>query len=184
MDTFSATVTSDQTIEVRSNTYWSCKAEGNFMLSTYDGTGNESIIINIPEDVMVAQGVVTFSYGDELCKYPEVGVFMNNDCYIHTIPGYKECKKPIDEEDEEHQEDEVIEKTIYFYYNEPRETFNVTVQCFDGWSVDTTDFDYITNNNDVMIISSGRDGELRIIPTHQCGGRSIIHVKLVKRDNG
>ena len=169
MDTFSATVTNNQTIEVRSNTYWSCKAEGNFMLSTYDGTGNDTIIVEIPEDVMVAQGVVTFSYGDELCKYPEVGVYLSNDCYVNTIPAYKECDD---------------EKTIYFYYDEPRETFNVSVQCFDGWEVDTTDFNYIMKNNDVMVISSGKDGELRIVPTHQCGGRSIIHVKLVKRDNG
>lgn len=169
MDTFSATLTSDHTIEVRSNTYWSCKAEGNFTLSTYDGTGNATIFVDIPEDIMVAQGVVTFSYGDELCKYPEVGVYLSNDCYVNTIPEYKECDEG---------------KTIYFYYDEPRETFNVSVQCFDGWEVDTTDFDYIMNNNDVMIISSGKDGELRIVPTHQCGGRSIIYVKLVKRDNG
>ena len=164
---FSAIVTNDYTIDVTSNTYWSCKAEGNFKLSQYDGSGNTKINIEIPDDVMMAEGVVYFSYGDERCKYPKFEISLSNLCYITSYPNYNICDNG--------------EKTIYFFYEEPLETFNVSVFCYDGWTVDSADLNYITNNNEVMIIASGNDGELRIVPQHQCGGRSVIHVKLVKK---
>lgn len=166
MYTFSATVTSDYTISVMSNTHWSCKAEGNFKLSKYDGEGNYDIDIIIPDDIMIADGTVTFSYGDERCNYPELVIYLNNLCYVSTNPSYRICND---------------EKTISFFYEEAKETFYVSVTCFDGWTVDTSDFDYITSNNDVMIISSGKDGELRIVPSNQCNGKSIIHIKLLKK---
>jgi hypothetical protein len=167
MYTFSATVTSDYTISILSNTYWSCKAEGNFKLSKYDGEGNCDIDIIIPSDVMMADGIVTFSYGDERCNYPEVVIFLDNFCYVSTNPSYRICDD---------------KKTIFFFYEEAKETFYVSVTCFDGWTVDSSSLEYITSNNDVMIISSGRDGELRIIPNHQCDGKNIVYVKLLKKE--
>jgi hypothetical protein len=166
MYTFSATVTSSYTISVISNTYWSCKAEGNFKLSKYDGEGNFIIDIIIPDDIMIADGVVTFSFGDERCNYPELTIFLSNLCYVSTNPSYRICND---------------EKTIFFFYEEAKETFYVSVTCFDGWTVESTNLEYITSNNDVMIISSGKDGELKIIPNHQCNRKNIIHVKLLKK---
>jgi hypothetical protein len=167
---FSAMVTNDYTIEVSSNTYWSCKAEGNFKLSQYDGSGDTKINIEIPDDVMLAEGTVYFSYGDERCKYPKFEISLANLCYISSYPNYNIC-----------DDNGTKKKTVYFFYDEPLETFNLSVFCYDGWTVDTSDFNYVTSNNDVMIIASENDGELRIIPNHQCGGRNIIYVKLVKK---
>ena len=98
---FNATLKSNHTIEVESNTYWSCKVEGNFKLSKYDYSGDCVINIIIPDDIMFVEGTVYFSYGDERCKYPEIEVFLNNDCYIETYPNYVVCDD---------------EKTIFFYY--------------------------------------------------------------------
>ena len=119
MYTFSATVTSSYTISVISNTYWSCKVEGNFKLSKYDGEGNFIIDIIIPDDIMIADGVVTFSFGDERCNYPELTIFLSNLCYVSTNPSYRMCND---------------EKTIFFFYEEAKETFYVSVTCFDGWT--------------------------------------------------
>ena len=83
---FSAIVTNDYTIEVTSNTYWSCKAEGNFKLSQYDGSGDAKINIEIPDDVMLAEGTVYFSYGDERCEYPVVSIYLSGGCYLLTEP--------------------------------------------------------------------------------------------------
>jgi len=164
---FNATVTNDYTIEITSNTYWSCKVEGNFKLSAYDGSGNTQINIVIPDDVMVANGIVYFSFGDERCKYPEVSITMVNYCYIKTYPNYNICDNE--------------EKTIYFFFEEPHETFNISVTCFDGWEVDTSNLDYITSNNEIMVISRKDEGILRIVPQHSCNGKNIIYVKLIKK---
>lgn len=168
---FSAIVTNEYTVDITSNTYWSCKAEGNFKLSKYDGSGSTSLEIEIPSDVMRAEGTVYFSYGDERCKYPELYIYLDNLCYITSNPMYTVCKTDNGAE----------EKTVTFFYEDANEAFTISVFCFDGWTVDTTDFECITSNNSVMIVASGRDGELRIVPNHQCGGRSIIHVKLIKK---
>ena len=167
---FSATVNDDNSIEIVSNTYWNCKLEGNFMLSSYDGSGDTTIDIEIPDDIRIAEGNIYFSYGDERCIYPELYIFTNNDCYIETNPNYIECDNG--------------EKTIYLYYEEPLETFTVSINCFDGWKVDSSDFDYITTDNEVMIISNDENGEnkeTQIKPTHDCDGKNIIHIKLKKK---
>lgn len=168
---FKAVLNDDQTITITTNTYWSCKAEGNFKLSAYDGTESTTLFIEIPKDVRIAMGEIFFSYGDERCDYPTIYVYTDNMCYIESYPSFNECKVG-----------EVEEKTIYFFYEEPQETFNVSIDCFSNWTVETNDFDYITSNNEVMIIASGYDGELLIVPDNNCGGRSIIHVKLVKKN--
>ena len=168
---FIAIVTNDYTIDIISNTYWSCKAEGNFKLSKYDGSGNTVLNIEIPDDTMMVEGVVYFSFGDERCKYPQLYVNFTNLCYIMCYPNYTTCTS----------NDNIEEKTITFFYEDELETFRVSVLCFDNWSVDTSDFDYVTNNNEIMIISSGSDGELRIIPQHQCNGKNTIHIKLIKK---
>ena len=51
----------------------------------------------------------------------------------------------------------------------------------DDFGTGSSNLEYITSNNDVMIISSGKDGELKIIPNHQCNRKNIIHVKLLKK---
>ena len=38
---FEAINNGDNTITVKSNTYWSCQVDGNFMLSAYNGLANE-----------------------------------------------------------------------------------------------------------------------------------------------
>jgi len=168
---FSAIVKNDYTIEIKSNTYWNCKAVGNFKLSQYDGSGDTQIDIVIPEDVMIAEGNVYFSYGDERCEYPVVSVMLSNLCYITTNPSYTICDTEDDNE----------EKVITFFYKEPREIFNASIFCFDGWTVESDGLKYITNNNDVMIISNEEDGEIRIIPNNECEDTdNVIHIKLVK----
>jgi hypothetical protein len=167
---FIATVTNDYTIEIESNTYWSCKAEGSFKLSSYSGgTGKTTINIEIPDDIMIAEGIVYFSFGDERCKYPEVTINLANLCYISTYPNYNICG-------------ENREKTIYLFYEEPHETFNISVFCFDGWTVESpTNVDYITNNNELMIITGDENGELNIMPQHTCNNQNIIHIKTIKK---
>jgi len=166
MYTFSATLTSDYSINVDTNTYWSCKVIGNFMLSKYDGEGGEIVDIIIPEDVTNANGTVIFSYGDERCKYPDLPVYLANLCYIDTEPKYRICND---------------EKIIFFEYEENREVFFVSVRCYNGWKVESTDLKFITNNNEIMIISSGKDGEVKIIPDNDCGGKNIVKIKLIKK---
>ena len=100
---FNAVATSLQTINIESNTYWNCKAEGNFKLSQYDGSGSTIIDVIIPEDALSVNGNVYFSYGDERCMFPVLPIYYTNDCYIMTNPSYRECG-------------EEKTKTIYFYY--------------------------------------------------------------------
>lgn len=164
---FNATLKSNHTIEVESNTYWSCKVEGNFKLSKYDYSGDCVINIIIPDDIMFVEGTVYFSYGDERCKYPEIEVFLNNDCYIETYPNYVVCDD---------------EKTIFFYYEDARETFNISVLCFGQWNARSSNLDYITTNNELIVISPDSDeGELTITPQNDCNGENVIHVKLIKK---
>lgn len=165
---FSATVTNDYTIEITSNTYWNCKLEGNFKLSSYDGSGSTTINIDIPDDIMIAEGIAYFSFGDERCNYPEITINLANLCYISTYPNYNICG-------------ENKEKTIYLFYEEPHETFNISVFCFDEWVASSSNISYITNNNELMIITGNENGNLDIIPNHTCNGQNVIHVKTIKK---
>ena len=90
MYTFEAKLV-DRKIQVFSNTYWTCDSDCNFRLSKNSGFGNDEIDIVVPETVLNAYGVVTFSYGDERCKYPTITIRFANNCYISTIPGFETC---------------------------------------------------------------------------------------------
>lgn len=166
---FSATVTDDYAIEITTNTYWNCKLEGNFQLSEYDGSGDTTVDIEIPDDVRIADGIIYFSFGDERCFHPELYINLDNKCYIETYPNYNVCNNE--------------EKTVFFFYEEPLEPFYISISCLYKWKVGSSDFTYIKSDKEVMIISNGNDGELQIVPDEQdnCDGKNIIHVKLKKK---
>ena len=165
---FSAITTNDYTIEIVSNTYWSCKAEGNFKLSQYNGSGNTKINIEIPSDVLTAEGYVYFSYGDERCKYPVLSINLSNLCYISTNPNYNVC---VDGKN-----------TIFFIYENPGEIFTVSIFCYDNWTFAATSVNgCISNNNELMIIAGEKDGQVQITPQHQCDGKNIVYIKLLKK---
>ena len=164
---FNAIVTNNRQIRIETNTYWSCKSVGNFSLSKYDGSGNTDIDIHIPDDEMIAEGTVYFSYGDDRCKYPEVSVFYTNNCLIRTTPSYVTCG-------------ENNQKTIFFYYNEKGEMFNVNILCISGWNAYSPTLKYFINNNGIMIVSNEEDGAVTIKPNGDCEEDNFIEIRLVK----
>ena len=169
MHTLTATVAENNQITVETDTYWSCKAEGNFLLSKYSGNGTDVIDIIVPEDVAVANGVVYFSFGSGECEFTGVTVYSVNNCYIETIPNYKKCNG---------------KNTIFFYYTEPKETFNVSVRCFDGWEVDSSNVECIVNDDEVMVITPDDykdEYKVNIFPNNQCGGNNNVQVILKKK---
>lgn len=78
-------VLNGRTIQIHSNTYWTCDSDSNFKLSKNSGFGNDEIEIIVPETILNVYGVVTFSYGDERCKYPDITIRFANSCYINTV---------------------------------------------------------------------------------------------------
>ena len=48
------------------------------MLSNYSGIGDDEIEIDVPQDVAVAEGTITFSYGDDRCIYPVMKIYEGN----------------------------------------------------------------------------------------------------------
>ena len=165
---FNAVATSLQTIQIDSNTYWSCKAEGNFKLSQYDGSGSTIIDVIIPEDELFVDGNVYFSYGDERCMFPVLPIYYTNDCYIKTNPLYRECG-----------EDKT--KTIYFYYDYPGQLFTVNVIPVDEWeAVPQNDVKIIVDDNDLTLIAPKNNGTVLIKPTKDCGGKNEVTIRLIK----
>jgi hypothetical protein len=170
MNEFSAIVTNEQKIIVTTNTYWSCKAEGNFKLSQYDGSGDTVINVIIPEDILSVEGVVYFTYGDERCTFPYVTILFNNSCYIKTMPSYTACTTDNGE----------VEKIIYLFFNEEKEVFNLSVFCIGNWEVrNNKHCIYLARGSELMIVSEDEDGFLEIVPL-DCESNTII-VKLIKR---
>jgi len=152
MKQFSAITTSGYTIEIDSNTYWSCKAEGNFTLSSYNGSGSSVIDVNIPIDEITAEGVVHFSYGDGYCRQYTLDVYYSNNCYVSTNPSYEICNG---------------KKTIFLKYKQPNEEFIINIFCFGGWEIDSdSNVSYFINGDNLMVVSptTGK-GSLRIIPS-------------------
>lgn len=118
--TFSATPTNNKTIEIQSNTYWSCKAEGNFMLSDYYGSGDTSIDIIIPDGTNLVEGNVYFTYGDNKCGIVNVNVYNTDEYVINTIPSYEICDN---------------KKTISFKCNDTKEVFYIEIESYGEWEV-------------------------------------------------
>lgn len=171
MDKFNAIVTNKMTIEITSDTYWSCKAEGNFKLSQYDGSGDTIINVIIPEDVLTAEGTVYFTYGDERCSFPQVSILFNNYCYIRTIPSYTSCTF-----------DEETARVVYLFYEEENEIFNMSVFSVGDWEVrNAKNCKYLAKKNELMIITESVEGTLQIVPL-QCDMNKII-VNLIKKNN-
>lgn len=170
MNEFNAILTDGRKIEIATNTYWSCKLEGNFKLSQYDGSGDTIIDIIIPEDIMFVEGNVYFTYGDERCEFPQMSLLFNNTCYIRTIPSYSVC-----------QFEDKTENVIYLFYEEERETFNISVFSVNNWSVrNALNCIYLMNRNELMVVPLGEEGgELEIVPD-ECYDKKVI-VKIIKR---
>lgn len=166
--------TNPNTINVLSNTCWSCEAIGNnFTLSKYSGVGNGEIKVNIPSSIPFANGSVIFTYGDDKCRKKELTIFANNNNYIITEPSYFICV-----------DDNV--KTIKLFYSEPNEVHYVSVQCFDGWNIDnvSSNVQYVKDENSIMIISpsDGNNGELTIVPTyHGDNNENNVIVNIIKK---
>lgn len=90
MDYFKATYDENEgTISIDSNTYWSSKIEGNFMLSKYSGNGNDNLVILTPEDIQLERGTIYFSYGKNSCvASPPISVLTENNNYFSINPSY------------------------------------------------------------------------------------------------
>ena len=151
-------------IIISSNTHWNCKVDGNCLLSKCNGIGNDVIKIIVPRELPSASGAITFSYGDERCSYPEIDVYLLNDCYISTIPSYSVCK-----------EGNVL--LIPFYYSS--EKLTITVLSNGIWTTtNLTNCKIVINGDELVIIPKNKnDGSLEIIPNIGCKENHVI-VKL------
>lgn len=164
---FTAIASKNRNIAITSNTYWSCKAEGNFKLSKYDGNGSDTIDVIIPEDEMTVSGTVYFSYGDERCKYPELDIYYTNNCLIRTTPTFIECGGNR-------------QKTIFFHYKEKGELFTTSVLCMGGWTAFSSTLKYLVSDNDVTVISGENDGIVYLTPNGDCNEIDKVEIRLVK----
>lgn len=90
MDYFKATYDENEgTISIVSNTYWSSKVEGNFMLSKYSGKGNDILVILPSEDIQIERGTIYFSYGKNSCLVsPPITVLTESSNYFSINPSY------------------------------------------------------------------------------------------------
>lgn len=162
-------VLNGRTIQIHSNTYWTCDSDSNFKLSKNSGFGNDEIEIIVPETILNVHGVVTFSYGDERCKYPDITIRFANSCYINTVPGFEKCNG---------------ENVITYLFTTTRQPFTTQITTSDGWKVTTSDnVKYLIYDNYIMVISSenGGDGYVQITPNGDCSEKSIVTIKL--KDN-
>ena len=90
MDYFKATYDEQSgTISIVSDTFWSIKSEGNFMLSKYSGNLNDTVKIIIPDTIQVGKGTIYFSYGNNSCIIsPPLSIYQNNSNYFIISPSY------------------------------------------------------------------------------------------------
>ena len=73
-------------------------------------------------------------------------------------------------------------KTVNFYYNNSQQLFTASVFCFDGWEVTNSGgFSYITNNNEITIMSSNNDGTLIIEQKGECENKNVLYINLIKQ---
>ena len=165
MYTFEAIYNNDNTITVKSNTFWSCTVEGNFMLSTYDGLANEEgidIDIIIPYEIPIVEGTVTFTYGDDRCKYPEIYVYQVNNCMLYVNP------TPVDNK-------------IFFNYNRSGETMTLRIKTAynssDAWQVDVLDGDakIFTTNDSLFIIAGENNSSIKVSASY-CNNEVMIYL--------
>ena len=152
-------------IAISSNTNWSCRVVGNCLLSKCNGVGNDEITILVPKELASSSGRITFSYGDERCEYPELDVFLVNDCYISTIPSFSVC-------------DEGNVLLIPFYRK--GEMLFVTVLSNGIWSVTSKINCTATVNSDSLVIYTTEklDGLIEISPNIGCKS-NFVRIKLV-----
>ena len=141
-------------ITITSNTYWSCTSEGNFMLSNYSGIGDDEIEIDVPQDVAVAEGTITFSYGDDRCIYPVMKIYEGNVCYIMTVPMFMMQNG---------------KRHIYFHFENKGDIFPVEIMTstysMDSWQVKETNNAYAITSDDLLtLISKESDGYVIIGP--------------------
>ena len=163
---FNAVISNSNTISITTNTYWSCKSEGNFKLSAYDGSGTTTIDIIIPDDIMVAEGIIYFSYGDDRCKYPDLSILSTNNCLIKTTPSYIKCDDNS--------------KILELRYDESGELFNVSIMCVSGWSIFSPTLKYFETNDGIVIVSGEEDDSLFIQPNAECDETNFVEVRLIK----
>ena len=144
-------------ITITSNTYWNCTSEGNFMLSKYSGVGNDEIEIDVPQDVAVAEGTVTFNYGDDRCAYPVIKIYEGNVCYIMTVPMF------MTQNGKRH---------IYFHFEDKGNIFPVEIMTstysMDSWQVKETNNAYAIASDDFLTLISKEDNGYVIIGPKNC----------------
>lgn len=156
---------SGDTLDIKSDTYWSCNVYGNIRLSQYSGSGNTGITILIPEDMSFGNGRVIFSYGDGRCDYPSIDVYITNNCWIRTIPMFQT-----------RIEDGIIIREINIPFTEDNEAINMKVFSNTGW--------YIKDNNayinDEDVLMQAEDGKEVVIKFFNCDKE--IKVTLCKKN--
>ena len=158
MSNFSVDIVND-TLVIKCDTYWSCKCEGNIMLSKYSGIGDDIIELLNHEEMKYHEGYVYFTYGDERCEYPYKLVQYRNDCItIDTMPMWTLCN------------DEKT-KVLFFNYKHETDTFRFKVHPpnveyeydeegklikYDkGWDVvDDGGHVYFYNDNEVLLVAN------------------------------
>ena len=162
---FEAINNGNNTITVKSNTYWSCQVDGNFMLSAYDGSANEegeTIEIIIPYEIPVIEGTITFTYGDDRCEYPEIYIYQVNDCMLYVNPS------PINNE-------------IYFNYDKNGETMTLQVttayNSSNAWQVNVEDGDAkVFTANDKLFIIAGENNSAIKISASYCDNEVMVYL--------
>lgn len=183
MSKFNFRVT-DDTIIIESDTYWSCRCDGNILLSKYSGIGDDVIDLLKHEDIKYHVGHVYFTYGDERCEYPyELIQYKNNCIILDTTPMWTLC-------------DDDSTKVIFFKYKDESDTIRIKVHppnieyIYDkngnlievdkGWKVvDDGGHVYFCNDNEILIVAN-TDNDF-VIGASKCEDDSkYIYIKLTK----
>ena len=138
--------------------------DGNCLLSKCSGIGNDTIKIIVPKELVSVSGTITFSYGDEKCKYETIDVFVVNDCYISTIPSYTICEEG---------------NVLVIPYYKINEVLNMTVLSNGIWTIyKPINCRTIINGDNLTIVPTSKmGGSFEISPNIGCKD-NIVYVKL------
>ena len=167
MDSFSAIVTDNRTINITSNTHWACQSFGNFRLSKYEGYGNDTIEIIVPEDLKFGDGYAYFTYGDEKCDYPFLRIYSINECFLETTPKYRVC-------------DGI--RTVMLYFKYEGEMVDVTIDTNNEWSINSSGgLTYFIDGNKITIVAKSSGGEISVKINSDSVNCDFFIIRLIKK---
>lgn len=156
-------------IVVICNTYWSCRCDGNILLSKYSGEGNGEIDIITVDELYWHDGNIYFTYGDERCDYPHTHIYFKNPCVtLNTYPKWILCN-------------DNSTKALYFKYKHDTDTFKFYVDAPNNeWEIkDDGGHTYFHNDHEVLLVAN--NDEDFIIGMKGCDDTTKhIHIKLTE----